>query len=86
MNKGQLVEAVAKDAKLSKKDSEAAVVSVLKNVMKSVKKEPVQIVGFGTFKMTKRNARTGVNPKTGAKIKIPAKKVLTFKPSKNPKF
>lgn len=86
MNKGNLVEAVAKDAKLSKKDAEEAVKSVMKNVMKSVKKEPVQLVGFGTFRMTKRNARTGVNPKTGAKIKIPARKVLTFKPSKNPKY
>ncbi|MFP4400738.1 MAG: HU family DNA-binding protein [Candidatus Woesearchaeota archaeon] len=86
MNKTQLVDAMAKDTGLSKKDSEAALVSFMKNVTKAAKKEPVQLVGFGTFKTTKRNARTGVNPKTGAKIKIAAKNVFGFKPSKNPKF
>ena len=86
MNKGQLVEAIVKDTKLSKKDANNALESVLKNVMKAVKKESVQLVGFGTFKVVSRKARKGVNPKTGEKIKIPAKKVLKFKASKNPKF
>ena len=86
MNKGQLVDAVAKDTKLSKADAGKALESVLKNVMKSVKKEPVQLVGFGTFKLMSQKARTGVNPRTGEKLKIAARKVVKFKVSKNPKY
>ena len=54
--------------------------------MKSVKKEPVQLVGFGTFKTVRTNARTGINPQNKKPIKIPAKKVIRFKASKNPKY
>lgn len=86
MNKGELVEKVAKDTGLSKKDAEGALVSVLGAISKAVKKESVQLVGFGTFKTSKRKARMGVNPQTGAKIKIPARTVMTFKASKNPKY
>ena len=86
MNKEQLVESIAKDTKMSKTDSEKALNAVLSNIHKAAKKEPVQLVGFGTFKTTKRKARKGVNPATGEPIKIPAKKVFTFKPSKNPKY
>ncbi|MBW2998541.1 HU family DNA-binding protein [Candidatus Woesearchaeota archaeon] len=86
MNKGELVEKIAKDTGLSKKDAEGALVSVLSTVCKAVKKESVQLVGFGTFKNSKRKARMGVNPQTGAKIKIPARTVMTFKASKNPKY
>ena len=86
MNKGDLVDAIVKDTKMTKVDAEAALNSVLKNVLKGAKKESVQLVGFGTFKMVKRKARKGVNPSTGASIKIPAKKVFTFKASKNPKY
>mgnify|MGYP000562456533 CR=1 FL=1 len=87
MNKGELVEAVSKDTKTSKAAAEDALNSVLKNIRKGAKKDPgVQLVGFGTFKTTKRKSRNGVNPATGEKIKIPARKVFTFKPSKNPKY
>lgn len=86
MNKNELVEAIAKDTNLSKADSQRALESTLKNVMKGVKKEPVQLVGFGTFKKTKRKARAGVNPQTGEKIRIPARTTVTFKASKKPKY
>ena len=86
MNKAELIESIAKETGMTKADSERALDAVLKGVNKGVKKAPVQLVGFGTFKNTKRKARNGVNPATGAKIKIPAKTVMTFKASKNPKF
>jgi len=86
MNKAELVESVAKTTGLSKKGAEEALAAVLKGVMAGVKKGSVQLVGFGTFKKSKRKARTGVNPQTGAKIKIPARTVMTFKASKNPKY
>ena len=86
MNKGQLVNAIVKDTKLSKTDATKALESVLKNILKSVKKESVQLVGFGTFKTVSQKARKGVNPRTGEKIKIAARKVVKFKASKNPKL
>jgi DNA-binding protein HU-beta len=86
MNKKDLVEAIAKDTKLSKAKSEAALDSVMKNIIKGAKKESVQLVGFGTFKTVKMKARKGVNPQTGKPIKIPAKKVIKFKVSKNLKW
>lgn len=86
MNKGDLIEKIAKDADISKKAAEASINSMLSGIMKGVKKESVQLVGFGTFKNVKRKARMGVNPQTGAKIKIPAKTVTVFKASKNCKF
>lgn len=86
MNKGQLVEAVAKGAGLTKADAERALNATLSAIVKGAKKESVQLVGFGTFKTVKTKARTGVNPQTGAKIKIPAKKLMKFKVSKNPKY
>ena len=86
MNKAQLVEAIAKDTKDSKAGAALTLESVLKNIMKGVKKSPVQLVGFGTFKRVKRKARNGVNPSTGEKIRIKAKTVTTFKASKKPKY
>lgn len=85
MNKAQLIEKMVKDTGLSKADAGRALESFMKSVYKS-KKEPVQLVGFGTFKYVKRKARKGVNPATGEKIKIAAKTVLQFKASKNPKY
>ena len=86
MNKNELIEGIAKDTGFTKADAKRALESVLGNVMKGVKKDPVQLVGFGTFKRVKRKARKGVNPATGESIKIPAKVVMTFKASKNPKY
>lgn len=86
MNKSDLIESIAKDTGMTKADSGRALEAVLSGIMKGVKKDSVQLVGFGTFKKSKRKARTGVNPQTGAKIKIPAKVVTTFKASKSPKY
>ncbi|MCM8760490.1 MAG: HU family DNA-binding protein [Candidatus Omnitrophica bacterium] len=79
MNKGELIEAVAKVVS-SKKEAGAAVDAVLNSITASLKKgQPVTLVGFGTFKVAKRKARTGRDPRTGKEIKIPAKKVPVFK-------
>lgn len=86
MNKSELIESIAKDLGSSKADAGRALEAVLSGISKGVKKSNVQLVGFGTFKRSKRKARTGVNPQTGAKIKIPARTVTTWKASKNPKY
>ena len=80
MNKTELVAAIADSANLSKKDAEAAVNAFTAEVTKALKKgDKVQLVGFGTFEVSKRAARTGRNPQTGADIKIPASKAPKFK-------
>lgn len=80
MNKGDLIEAVAAKAKLSKAAAGEAVDSVFDAIKGALKKgDKVALVGFGTFAVVKRNARTGHNPATGEKIKIKAKKVAKFK-------
>ena len=79
MNKTELVEAMAKEANLSKKDAEAALSAFTKTVETSLKKgDKVTLVGFGTFEVRERAARTGRNPQTGKEIKIKAKKVPKF--------
>ena len=83
MNKTELVEAMAKQAGLSKKDSEKALKAFTDTVAKALKKGgKVQLVGFGTFEVTKRAARTGRNPQTGAEMKIKASKAPKFKAGK----
>ena len=83
MNKTELVDAIAKETGLSKKDSEKAVKAFTDAVSKELKKKgKVQLVGFGTFETAKRAARTGKNPQTGASIKIPAATVPKFKAGK----
>ena len=83
MNKTELVDAIAKETGLSKKDSEKAVKAFTETVSKELKKKgKVQLVGFGTFDTAKRAARTGKNPQTGAAIKIPAATVPKFKAGK----
>ena len=79
MNKTDLINAVAANAKLSKKDAEAAVNAFTSAVADSLKKgEKVQLIGFGTFEVRERGARTGRNPQTGATIQIAASKVPAF--------
>ncbi len=80
MNKADLIAAVAKDTESSKAAAEKAVNSVLANVKKGTKKGGVQLIGFGTFSVGKRKARTGRNPQTGKAIKISARKVVKFNP------
>lgn len=83
MNKGDLINQIAADAGLSKAQAGAALNSVLDSVTKTLKKgDKVTLVGFGTFSTSKRAARTGRNPQTGATIKIKAKNVVKFKPGK----
>ena len=83
MNKTELIDAVAKSAGLSKKDATNAVNALTETITKTLKKkDKVQLVGFGTFEVGKRAARTGRNPQTGAEIKIKAAKVPKFKPGK----
>jgi DNA-binding protein HU-beta len=80
MNKAQLIDAVAKEAKLSKVDAGKAIDATVAAITKSMKKgEGVILVGFGSFSIAKRAARTGRNPQTGKPIKIAAKKVAKFK-------
>ena len=80
MNKTELVEKIAAGAGLSKEDAKKALdatVAAIKDALKAGDK--VQLVGFGTFSVTKRPAREGINPATKQKIKIAAKKVAKFK-------
>ena len=83
MNKTELVSAIADKAGLSKKDAEAALKAFTDTVTKQLKKgDKVQLVGFGTFEVTKRAAREGRNPQTGAVMKIAASKAPKFKAGK----
>ena len=83
MNKAELVSKIADDSGLSKTQSNAALDSFVDAVTKALKSgDKVTLVGFGTFSVSKRNARTGRNPQTGAAIKIKAKKVAKFKAGK----
>jgi DNA-binding protein HU-beta len=83
MNKGELVDAIAKQTGLSKKDADAAVKALTDSITKALKKkDKVQLVGFGTFETVKRAARNGKNPQTGATIKIPASVAPKFKAGK----
>jgi len=79
VNKKDLIEAVAKVVS-TKKEAADAVDTLIKTITTALKKgDSVMLVGFGTFKVTKRGARKGRNPQTGKEIKIPAKKVPVFK-------
>lgn len=83
MNKSELIEAVAKSADLSKADAGRATDAVFEAITKALKKkDKVSLVGFGTFLVRKRAARTGRNPKTGATIKIKASQSPGFKAGK----
>ncbi|ODN30637.1 HU family DNA-binding protein [Fervidobacterium thailandense] len=83
MNKKMLVNAVAEKTQLKKKDVKAVVDAVFEVISDALEKgEKVQLVDFGTFEVKKMEGRTGVNPRTKAKIKIPARKVPKFRPGK----
>jgi DNA-binding protein HU-beta len=84
MTKAELVEKMAKDAGISKVAAAATLNSFMTNVTKALKKKngKVTLVGFGTFAKTRRKARKGRNPQTGAPIKIKACNVVKFRPGK----
>lgn len=82
MNKQQLINEIAKQTGLTKKDSAAALDAFIEAVKKSLKGgKDVRLVGFGTFTVRKKKPRKGRNPRTGEEIKIPAKKVPAFRPA-----
>ena len=83
MNKAALIEQMAKETKLPKSSCKKCLESFIKTVEGSLKKnKTVVLTGFGTFSVMKRKERVGVNPATGAKMKIPARKVPKFKAGK----
>ncbi|MDR0333388.1 MAG: HU family DNA-binding protein [Dysgonamonadaceae bacterium] len=80
MNKTELISAVAEKSGLSKVDAKKALDATLEVIAGEVKKgEKVVLVGFGTFSVSERSARQGINPRTKEAIKIPAKKTAKFK-------
>ncbi len=83
MNKSELISAVAEKADLTKKDADKAVNAVLDVIVEKIAEgEEIRIVGFGTFERRERKERTGSDPRTNAKIVIPASKVPAFKAGK----
>ena len=83
MNKTELIAAVAEQSGLSKKDAEKAISALVESISETLAKgEKIQLVGFGTFEVAERAARTGKNPQTGEAIKIPASKAPKFKAGK----
>ena len=83
MNKSELIESIAKNADMSKADATRALEATVDTIKKALKKgDSVALVGFGTFSVGKRAARTGRNPRTGEPIKIKAAKVPKFSAGK----
>lgn len=81
MNKSELISAMAAESGLTKADSKKALDAFMSSITKALKDgDKVSLVGFGTFAVFERAERTGINPSTKAKITIPAKKVVKFKP------
>ena len=80
MNKTELINAVAEKANLSKAQTKAALDATLDTICEALLKEDkVALIGFGTFSVAEKPARTGINPRTKEKIEIPARKAVKFK-------
>ncbi len=83
MNKSELIDSIAKKSGLNKTQSAEALNAVMDSVGEALEKgDSVSLVGFGTFSVKERKARTGRNPRTGTELKIPASKVPSFKAGK----
>jgi DNA-binding protein HU-beta len=83
LNKQELIASVAEKAELTKKDAEKAINAVIDSIKTALNQgDKVSLVGFGTFEVRTRAARSGRNPQTGDTIKIPAGKVPAFRPGK----
>ena len=83
MTKAELVEEVARVSDLTRKHSEVIVDAVVVSIIDALKKgDKIELRGFGTFRVRRRDSRTGRNPKTGAGVLVPAKSVPHFKPGK----
>jgi len=84
MNKGDLIDVIARDAAITKTQAQSALDSFVDNVQSALKGgDKVTVVGFGTFSTSNREARVGRNPQTGASIQIAAKKVVKFSAGKS---
>lgn len=80
MNKSQLIDAIAKKSGLSKTDAKKSLEGFMETTRESLQSgDKIALIGFGTFSISERSAREGRNPQTGAKMNIPAKKVVKFK-------
>lgn len=80
MNKTELVNAIAEGANLTKVDAKAALEATIAAITKALAEgDKVSLIGFGTFAITEKGARTGINPRTKETIKIPARKAVKFK-------
>lgn len=83
MTKAELIEDVSQAAELSRKDSETIVETLFSSIVSSLRSgDKIEIRGFGSFRTRQRKPRIGRNPKTGARVDVPAKKIPYFKPSK----
>ena len=83
MTKAELVEKVAESTQLTKKHAELIVNTVFDSIVQSLKEgEKIELRGFGSFRIRQRGPRTGRNPKTGAKVDVPSKRIPYFKPGK----
>src|SRR6266540_4165930 len=84
MTKADLIEDVSRAVEMSRKDSEVIVETIFESIVKSLRSgDKIEIRGFGSFRTRQRDARVGRNPKTGARVEVPAKKIPYFKPSKD---
>jgi integration host factor subunit beta len=83
LTKADLIEDVLRVTELPRKESETVVETIFESIIDSLQKgEKIEIRGFGSFRTRQRRGRVGRNPKTGAKVEVPAKKIPFFKPSK----
>ncbi|AQU76961.1 MULTISPECIES: HU family DNA-binding protein [Priestia] len=83
MKKAELIDAVATKSELTKQDTKKAVDALFEKISNTLaNEEKIQLIGFGTFEVRERAARTGRNPQTGEEMTIPASKVPAFKPGK----
>lgn len=83
MTKAELVEQVARNTQITKKNAEVIVNTVFESIVDSLKDgEKIELRGFGSFRIRERGSRVGRNPKTGARVNVPSKKIPYFKPGK----
>jgi integration host factor subunit beta len=83
LTKADLIEEVLRVTELPRKESETVVETIFESIIDALQKgEKIEIRGFGSFRTRERRGRVGRNPKTGAKVEVPAKKIPFFKPSK----
>ncbi len=83
MTKAELIEEVSRAVEMTRKDSEQIVETIFDSIVRALRAgDKIEIRGFGSFRTRKRQPRIGRNPKTGARVEVPAKKIPFFKPSK----